>query len=95
MVSLLLASQLVDAPAMAQTPAATCAAASVSARGEPASLRLLALTKARGNWRARVRVTPGMGAAYADWGAAAEQVERCIENTGSIVCTVSAIPCRR
>ena len=81
--------------ALAQAPAAACGAVSVSARGEPASYRWLALVKARGNWRSRVRTTPDLGAPYADWSAANDQVERCIDNAGSIVCTVSGIPCRR
>ena len=72
----------------------SCLASPVTARGEPASLQWLALLKARGNWRARVRMTENMGADYADWNVAADQVERCVENTGSIVCTVSGIPCR-
>ena len=81
--------------ALAQAPSAACAAAPVSARGEPASYRWLALVKARGNWRSRVRTTPDLGAPYADWSAATEPVERCIDNAGSIVCTVSGIPCKR
>ena len=74
--------------------AATCAKSEVSGRGEPASYRWLALVKARGNWRSKVRVLPELGAPYANFRNAAEPVERCISNSGSIVCTVTAIPCR-
>jgi hypothetical protein len=74
--------------------AKTCADTAVSARGEPASLQWLAQVKARGNWRGKVRAMPDLGSSYANWGNADDQVVRCISNTGSIVCTVSAIPCR-
>jgi hypothetical protein len=79
----------------AQQSQSACSETGISARGEPAGYRWLALVKARGNWRARVRTTQDMGAAYADWSAARDQVERCIETAGSIVCTVTGIPCRR
>ena len=92
---IVIATLLASGPTAAQTPPKTCTATSVSARGEPASYKWLALVKARGNWRARVRVTQDMGSVYADWSAAEDQVERCIDNAGSIVCTVTAIPCRR
>jgi hypothetical protein len=81
--------------ALAQSPAPACAAATFSARGEPASIRWLALVKARGNWRSRVRGMPELGAPFADWSAANDPTERCIENAGSIVCTVNGVPCRR
>jgi hypothetical protein len=74
--------------------AKSCADASVSARGEPASLQWLARLKARGNWRVKVRAMPDLGSAYANWTNADNQVVRCISNTGSIVCTVTATPCR-
>ena len=74
--------------------AATCATQQVSARGEPASVRWLALVKARGNWRTKVRGLPELDIAYTNWAIAADPVERCISNTGSIVCTVTATPCR-
>lgn len=80
---------------VAQVPPGACAGAAVSARGEPASYRWLALVKARGNWRSRVRTTPELGSSFADWTAATDQVERCIEGDGSVVCTVTGIPCRR
>ena len=79
----------------AQSSGLTCSAREVVARGEPASYRWLAMLKARGNWRVKVRTLPGLGAPYANYASAQNPVERCIFNTGSIVCTVTATPCRR
>ena len=79
----------------AQAATDACSATVLSARGEPASYRWLALVKARGNWRTKIRGMQELGATYAEWTAAADQVERCIENAGSVVCTVSGRPCRR
>lgn len=74
---------------------AACAAKAVTARGEPASYRWLAILKARGNWRARVRSDPRLGPAYDGWSAARNPEVRCITSPGSIVCTVSATPCQQ
>lgn len=74
--------------------AVTCADTEVSAKGEIASYRWLALVKARGNWRSKVRVLPGLGSAYANYGRAADPVERCISDQRTVVCTVTARPCR-
>jgi hypothetical protein len=57
-------------------------------------LQWLARRKARGNWRGKVRAMPELGPAYANWSNADDQVVRCISNAGSIVCTVTATPCR-
>lgn len=81
--------------AQAQTAADGCAATPISARGEPASYRWLAIVKARGNWRTKVRGMQELGATFANWSSAADQVERCIENAGSVVCTVTGRPCRK
>lgn len=79
------------------TPAAaqTCAANEVRAEGERASYQWLALVKAKGDWRAKVRALPDLGAAYANWSFAVDQVERCIKDAKSVRCIVSARPCRR
>ncbi len=74
--------------------AATCADAEVSAKGEVASFKWLALVKARGNWRSKVRTIPKLGADYANYGRAVDQVERCISDQRTVVCTVTARPCR-
>lgn len=77
-----------------QAFAATCSDTEISARGEPASFKWLALVKARGNWRTKVRGLPALGPDYANYGRAADQTERCISDPRSIVCTVAARPCR-
>ena len=74
--------------------ASTCSDSEISARGEPASFKWLALVKARGNWRSKVRAIPALGADYANFGRAADAVERCISDSRSIVCSVKARPCR-
>ncbi len=73
---------------------AGCAKQSVSAQGEAASFQWLARIKAIGNWRSKVRHLPELGAAYDDWRKGKEPLERCINNSGSIICTVTATPCR-
>lgn len=79
------------APAAAQT----CASTPVRAEGDRASFQWLALVKAKGDWRAKVRAMPELGPAYANWAAATDQVERCIKDAKSVRCIVSARPCRR
>lgn len=74
--------------------AADCSSTEVSARGEPAAFKWLALVKARGNWRSKVRGMPALGAAYANYGRGADPVERCISDSRTVTCTVSARPCR-
>ena len=74
--------------------AATCAEQTVSARGEPSRFELLAKAKARGNWRAKVRAMPTLGAAYADWSKAWATHYRCSRKEGRHVCTAVAHPCR-
>jgi hypothetical protein len=71
-----------------------CGSEPLSARGEPARFEWLARTAARGNWRARVRVTPGLGPAFTNWGAARDTEERCISGDGRIVCIFTGVPCR-
>lgn len=82
---------------LATTPAAqaaTCSAVEISARGEPATFKWLALVKARGNWRSKVRAIPSLGAPYANFGRAEDAVERCISDSRTTVCIVAARPCR-
>jgi hypothetical protein len=74
--------------------AATCAAQPVTARGDPSRFEVLAKAKARGNWRAKVRAIPSLGAPYADWNKAAGADYRCIEEDGRFQCTAVARPCR-
>lgn len=80
--------------ALPTASAATCSPTEISARGEPASYKWLALVKARGNWRSKVRAIPSLGAPYANFGRAEDAVERCISDSRTTVCTVAARPCR-
>jgi hypothetical protein len=75
--------------------AATCADQPVTARGDPSRLEVLAKAKARGDWRAKVRAMPALGAAYADWYKALAADYRCSQQSGGgYVCTAVAYPCR-
>lgn len=72
----------------------TCSPTAVSARGEPSAFNWLARTKARANWRAKVRQLKGLGAPYSDWNRAHEPTEDCGPDGRGIACTFSGIPCR-
>ena len=72
-----------------------CASAAVTARGEPSSFEWLAKTKARSNWRHRVRLTPELGPDFSDWKAAADIDESCLVGPDGTVCTLTARPCRK
>ena len=82
------------AAAAAPAAAATCADLPVTARGDPSGFETLAKAKARGNWRAKVRAMPTLGAAYADWSRALAADYRCGQEGGQHVCTAVAYPCR-
>jgi hypothetical protein len=88
------ATAFVAAATLPVAQAATCADQPVSARGEASTLEVLAKAKARGNWRAKVRVLPGLGAAYADWYKATGADYRCADEKGGTVCVAVALPCR-
>jgi hypothetical protein len=55
----------------------------------------LAKTKARANWRRKVRATPGLGADYSNWGAAETSDERCITGDDGTTCVFTGYPCKR
>jgi hypothetical protein len=74
--------------------AKTCAAAPVSARGEPSRLLWIAKTQARANWRRKVRAMTGLGVAFENWKAAEEATERCIRTESTSYCIFTGIPCR-
>jgi ABC-type amino acid transport substrate-binding protein len=78
----------------APAAAATCADRPVTARGDPSRFETLAKAKARGNWRAKVRALPALGAAYADWNKALAADYRCSDKDGRYVCFAVAHPCR-
>jgi len=74
--------------------ASQCAATQVQARGEPSVFKWLAKTKAKGNWRAKVRRMKSLGGAYADWNRSENKAEACGSDGKGIACTVSAVPCK-
>jgi hypothetical protein len=74
--------------------AATCADQPVSARGDPSRFEVLAKAKARGNWRAKVRAMPTLGAVYADFSKAHAADYRCSHEDGRYTCVALAHPCR-
>lgn len=77
----------------AEASAETCAPAGVTARGEPARYEWLAKTKARANWRRRVRETTSLGTDYANWALARETTERCLSGPSGVVCIFTGTPC--
>ena len=89
-VAVLLAALAPSSPASA----ATCADQPVTARGDPSRFEALAKAKARGNWRAKVRAMPALGASYADFNKALAADYRCDQRDGRHVCLAVAYPCR-
>ena len=74
--------------------AAACNDRPVSARGDSSRFELLAKSKARGNWRAKVRALPALGASYADWSKAQAAEYRCSQKDSRFECIAVAYPCR-
>ena len=72
---------------------ATCAGSPVEARGEQSRFEWLAKTKARANWRRKVRLTPGLGTAYANWAHADNTEERCLSGPAGTLCIFTGVPC--
>ena len=64
------------------------------ARGDASRFEVLAKAKARGNWRAKVRAMPTLGAAYADFKKAWAVYYRCSQNAGQHTCMAVGHPCR-
>jgi hypothetical protein len=73
--------------------AGTCASQPIEARGEQSRFVWLAKTKTRANWRRKVRATPGLGAAYANWARAENTDERCLTGPAGTVCIFTGTPC--
>jgi hypothetical protein len=85
--------------ALGVTPAARaddkCAELPLTAQGEPSRFEWLARTKARANWRSRVRATKQLGADYSGWSRAQNRDERCdAANDGVVVCSFTGTPCK-
>ena len=72
---------------------ATCAGSPIEAHGESSRFEWLAKTKARANWRRKVRATPGLGAAYANWAHAGNTEERCLTGPAGSLCIFTGLPC--
>lgn len=72
----------------------SCHSSSVVARGEESRFLWLAKTKARANWRAKVRALPGLGPDYANWARAENTEERCLTGPNGTVCIFTGTPCR-
>lgn len=75
--------------------AATCATEPITARGETSRYEWLAKTKARANWRRKVRATPGLGSAYDNWYAATDTQERCLSGKAGTLCIFTGRPCTK
>ncbi len=71
----------------------TCASSPVVARGEEASYVWLAKTKARANWRAKVRASSGLGPNFANWSRAQNTEERCLTGPANSLCIFTGTPC--
>lgn len=91
----LLLALAIATPVLVPKPAeaGTCAASPVSARGEESHFLWLAKTKARANWRRKVRSLPGLGPNYANWARAANTEERCLSGPAGSVCAFTGTPC--
>lgn len=81
-------------PAAAIAPEPVCGSESVTARGEPARFLWLARTKARANWRRRVRAMTDLGPDFSVWGRAINTEERCLTGPSGTVCIFTGTPCR-
>lgn len=73
--------------------AGACAPEQVVARGEESRFVWLAKTKARANWRRKVRSLPTLGPDYANWARAANTEERCLTGPAGTVCIFTGTPC--
>lgn len=89
--------QLLAAAALTCAPLAaladTCADVRIEARGEQSRFMWVAKTKARANWRHKVRSTPGLGPKYANWAHAENTEERCLSGPVGTICIFTGQPC--
>ena len=89
----LIAAMIVVAFVTQPARSATCASTPVEARGEPSRFVWLAKTKARSNWRRKVRAMPGLGSSYANWARAEATEERCLTGPLGTLCIFTGTPC--
>jgi hypothetical protein len=73
--------------------AGACSDNAITARGEQSKFIWLAKTKARANWRRKVRATPGLGDGYANWARAQNTEERCLTGPAGTICIFTGTPC--
>lgn len=73
--------------------AGACAPDTVAARSEELSFVWIAKTKARANWRRKVRAMPGLGPDYSNWSRAKNTEERCLSGPAGAVCIFTGTPC--
>ena len=73
----------------------TCASEAVTARGENSRFMWSAKTKARANWRRRVRGLPGLGPDYDNWSRAQDADEKCLSGPAGTLCIFTGTPCKR
>ncbi len=91
--STVIASIALIAAGIASASAGTCAGTRIEARGEQSRYVWLAKTKARANWRTKVRRTPGLGTKFAVWAHAENTDERCLTGPAGSVCIFTGTPC--
>ena len=72
----------------------TCASTPVTVRGEESRFVWLSKTKARANWRHKVRSIPSLGPDYANWARAEATEERCLTGPAGTICIFTGTPCR-
>ncbi len=93
--ALTVTTSVVDAADPLEITGKKCATEPVYASGEPASYEWMARIKTHANWRAKVRVMPGLGDPYANWKRAEDTTERCFSGPTGTVCQFTGTPCRK
>ncbi|MGL4397227.1 MAG: hypothetical protein ACRCS9_11855 [Hyphomicrobium sp.] len=88
-----LAAAVAVAAAPQPASAKTCSQVSIEARGEQARFMWLAKSKARANWRRKVRATTGLGAPFSNWARADNTEERCLSGPAGTLCIFTGTPC--
>lgn len=74
--------------------AEVCAPEPVTARGENSRFAWTAKTKARANWRRKVRGLAGLGPDYANWNRAQNTDEHCLSGPAGTLCIFTGTPCK-
>lgn len=90
----LLAALVVGSVPAHAAAAKTCSDVAISAHGEQSRYVWLAKTKARANWRRKVRATTGLGTDYSNWNNAETSEERCITGADGTICIFTGYPCK-